>query len=119
VAQGLLQQAQRPGGAAILLTLGRSRPLGQNALLRLSPVADPRPAAMVRMHGGQALAVEAADPGRDGLVVAAPDEMGGGGVAGALANRQQGAGAVNLGGGGTLRAAQAGKLCALVDGERA
>jgi hypothetical protein len=119
LAQGLLQQAQRPGGAAILFPLRRSGPLGQDALLLVSPVADPRPAAMMRAHGGQSLPVEAADPGRDGLVVAAPDQVSGGGVAGAVGNRQQGAGSVDFSGGGALRAAQAGEFGALVCGERA
>jgi hypothetical protein len=118
-AQRLLQQAQRPGGAAVLLPLRRSRPLGQDALLLLSPVADARPAAMMRAHSSQSLTVEAADPGRDRLVVAAPDEMGGGGVAGPIGNRQQGAGPIDFSGGGALGATEAGELCALLRGERA
>jgi hypothetical protein len=119
LAQSLLQQAQRPRGSAILLPLGRSRPLGQNALLLLNPVADPRPAAMVRVHGGKPFPVEAADPGRDRLVVAASDQLGGSGVTGPIGNRQQGAGTVDLGGWSTGRAAQAGELFALLRGERA
>src|SRR3712207_165608 len=118
-AQRLLQQAQRPGGSAILLALRRSCPLGQNALLLPDAIADPRSAAMVRAHGGQPFAVEAADPGRERLVVAASDPMGGGGVAGSIGNRQQGAGTVDLGGGSPVRAAQAGELLALLRGERA
>ncbi len=118
-AQGLLQQAQRPGRGAILLALRRSRPLGQDALLLPDAIADPRSAAMVRAHGGKPFPVEAADPGRDRLVVAASDPMGGGGVAGSIGHRQQGAGTVDLGGGSPVRAAQAGELLALLRGERA
>ena len=74
---------------------------------------------MVRAHGRQPFPVEAADPGRDGLIVAASDQTRGGGVAGALSNRQQGAGAIDLGGGSTLRTAQAGEFGALIRRERA
>jgi hypothetical protein len=42
--QGSLQQAQGPGRRAVLLALGRAGPFGQNALLRISPIADPRAA---------------------------------------------------------------------------
>src|SRR5215203_5184777 len=119
LAQGFLQQAQGPGGGAIMLALGRSRPLGQNALLRVSPIADLWPTPMVGPHGRQSLTVEAADPGRDGLVMPASDPMRRGGVAGSISNRQQGTGAVNLGGGSRLRAAQTGQLLVLVRGEGA
>src|SRR4029079_7197797 len=40
--QGSLQQAQRPGRRAVLLALGRAGPFGQDALLRISPIAGPR-----------------------------------------------------------------------------
>src|SRR4051812_26348115 len=40
--QGSLQQAQGPRRRAVLLALGRAGPFGQNALLRVSPIADPR-----------------------------------------------------------------------------
>src|SRR5918998_209432 len=96
-----------------------SRLSDQVALLLMSPIADAWPAAMMRAHGSQPFAVEAADPSGDGLIVVAPDPMGSSGVAGALGNGQQGAGAVDLGDGGTLRAAQAGELYALLRGERA
>src|SRR5215216_8121862 len=39
--QGSLQQAQRPSRRAVLLALGRAGPFGQNALLRISAIADP------------------------------------------------------------------------------
>ena len=74
---------------------------------------------MVRAHGGQPLAVEAADPGGNGLIVAAPDQTSRGGVAGAISNRQQSTGAVDFSRGGTLRTTEAGEFCALVCGERA
>ena len=95
-AQGLLQQAQRPGGGAVGLALGGSSPLGQDALLLRGAIADARPAAMVWVHGGQPLAVEAADPGGNGLIVAAPDQTSRGSVAGAISDRQQSTGAVDL-----------------------
>ena len=117
LAQGLLQQAQRPGGSAILLALGRTGPLGQNAVLLQGAIADARPAAMVRAHCSKPLAVEAADPGREGFGVAASDQMRRGGVAGSISNRQQGTGAVDLSGGSSLRAAQTGQLLVLVRGE--
>src|SRR3982750_1123109 len=41
LAQGFLQQAQGPPGCAVLLALGRARPFGQDALLRVSAIADP------------------------------------------------------------------------------
>src|SRR4051795_1076110 len=41
VAQGFLQQAQGPGGRAVLIALGRAGPFGQDALLRISAIADP------------------------------------------------------------------------------
>src|SRR3954452_23225902 len=39
--QGFLQQAQGPGGRAVLIALGRAGPFGQDALLRVSAIADP------------------------------------------------------------------------------
>src|SRR5215218_4412291 len=39
LAQGSLQQAQGPRRRAVLLALGRACPFGQNALLRVSPIA--------------------------------------------------------------------------------
>ena len=53
-----------------------------------------------------------------GFVVAASDQMGGGSVTGAIGNRQQGTGAVDFCGGGTLRTAQAGELFTLLRRER-
>src|SRR6185295_20374004 len=73
LAQGFLQQAQGPGRRAVLLALGRAGPFGQNALLRISPIAGPRAAPMAGPHGGEPVAVEAADPGGDGLVVPSSD----------------------------------------------
>src|SRR4051812_25855466 len=69
LAQGSLQQAQRPRRRAVLLAPGRAGPFGQNALLRVSPIADPWSAPMARPHGGEPVAVEAAHPGGDGLIV--------------------------------------------------
>src|SRR5215207_2968433 len=50
LAQGSLQQAQRPRRRAVRLALGRAGPFGQNALLRVSPIADPWSAPMARPH---------------------------------------------------------------------
>jgi hypothetical protein len=85
LAQGCLQQAHRPGDRVILLSLGRARPLGQNGLLLRSSKADPRRAGMMRVHGGQPFPVEAADPGRDHLCVAASDQTDGGSLSSPLA----------------------------------
>src|SRR5215216_931510 len=41
-------------------------PFGQNALLRVSPIAGPRATPMAGPHGGEPVAVEAAHPGGDG-----------------------------------------------------
>src|SRR3954452_4051284 len=68
LAQGSLQQAQGPGGRTVPLALGRSGPFRQNALLRVSAIADPRSARVSRSHGREPVAVEVADPGGDGLV---------------------------------------------------
>src|SRR5215216_2106801 len=57
VAQGFLQQAQRPSRRAVLLALGRAGPFGQNALLRVSPIAGPRATPMARPHGGAPVTV--------------------------------------------------------------
>src|SRR4051795_2556941 len=52
VAQGFLQQAQGPRRRAVLFALRGSRPFGQNALLRISAIADPWSAPMAGPHGG-------------------------------------------------------------------
>src|SRR3954449_10950332 len=119
LAQGFLQQAQRPSRRAVLLALGRAGPFGQDALLRISAIADPWSAPMAGPHGRKPVAVEAADPGGDRLVVPSSDLVSGGRVAGAIGNGQQGAGALDLRGGGAERAAQAGQLLALIRRERA
>src|SRR3954451_4985054 len=111
--QGSLQQAQGPGGRAVLVALGRAGPFGQNALLRISAIADPWSAPMPRPHGHEPVAVEAADPGGDRLIVPSSDLVSGGRVTGAIRNGQQGAGTLALRGGGAERAAQAGQLLAL------
>src|SRR3954451_21874873 len=54
---GLLQQAQRPSRRAVLLALGRAGPFGQEALLRISAIADPWSAPMAGPHGGEPVAV--------------------------------------------------------------
>src|SRR5215204_1534405 len=94
-------------------------PFGQDALLRVSPIADPWSAPMPRPHGRKPLAVEATDPGGEGLVVPSSDLVGGRRVAGALRNGQERSGALHLRGGGAERAAQAGQLLALIHRERA
>src|SRR5215218_8762085 len=119
LAQGFLQQAQGPRRRAVLVALRGSRPFGQNALLRASPRADPWSAPMARPHSGEPIAVEAADPGGDGLVVPSSDLVGGSRVACAIRNGQERSGALDLRGGSTERAAQAGQLLALIRRERA
>src|SRR3712207_2440533 len=119
LAQGFLQQAQGPRRRAVLFALRGSRPFGQNALLRASPIADPWSAPMARPHSGESLVVEAADPGGDGLVVPSSDLVGRGRVARAIRNGQQGAGTLHLRGGSAGRAAQAGQLLAFIRRERA
>src|SRR5215216_7947401 len=96
LAQGSLQQAQGPRRRAVLVALGHACPFGQNALLLVSPIADPWSAPMARPHGGEPVPVEAADPGGDGLVVPSSDLVGGRRVARAISNGQQGAGALDL-----------------------
>src|SRR5215203_4357197 len=118
-AQGFLQQAQRPRRRAVLVALGHAGPFGQDALLRISAIADPWSAPMARPHSGEPVAVEAADPGRDGLIVPSSDLVGGRRVACAIRNGQKSAGALDLRGGGAGRAAQAGQLLALIRRERA
>src|SRR4051812_9059315 len=117
--QGFLQQAQGPGGRAVLIALGRAGPFGQDALLRISAIADPWSAPMTGPHGGEPLAVEATDPGRDRLVVSSSDLVGRRRVARAIRNGQERSGALDLRGGGAERAAQAGQLLALIRRERA
>src|SRR3954463_5207098 len=117
--QGSLQQAQRPRRRAVLLALGRAGPFGQNALLRISAIADPWSAPMAGPHGGEPVAVEAADPGGDRLGVLSSDLVGGRRVARAIRNGQERSGALDVRGGGAERAAQAGQLLALIRRERA
>src|SRR3954470_6132585 len=119
LAQGSLQQAQGPGGRAVRVALGRSCPFRQNALLRVSAIADPRSAPVARSHGSQPVAVEAADPGGDGLGVPSSDLVGRRRVASPISNGQQNSGALDLRGGSAERTAQAGQLLALIRGERA
>src|SRR3954447_4718156 len=89
VAQGSLQQAQRPSRRAVLLALRRAGPFGQDALLRVSAIADPWSAPMAGPHGGEPVAVEAADPGGDRLVVPSSDLVCGSRVARAIRNGQE------------------------------
>src|SRR3954471_4496759 len=119
LAQGFLQQAQRPCRRAVRLALRGSRPFRQDALLRVSPIADPRATPMARPHGREPVAVEAADPGRDGLGVPSSDLVGSRRVARAIRNGQERSGALDLRGGRAERAAQAGQLLALIRRERA
>src|SRR3982751_5959776 len=99
LAQGFLQQAQGPGGRAVLVALRGSSPFGQNALLRVSAIADPRTAPMPRPHGREPVAVEAADPGRGGLGVPSSDLVGRRRVAGPIGNGPERSSALDLGGG--------------------
>src|SRR5215211_4667377 len=108
LAQGFLQQAQRPGRRTVLFALWGSRPFGQDALLRVSAIADPRAAPMPRPHSGEPLAVEATDPGGDRLGVPSSVLVGGRRVARAIRKGQERSGALDLCGGSAGRAAQAG-----------
>src|SRR3954451_21679509 len=119
VAQGSLQQAQGPRRRAVLLALGRARPFGQDALLRGSAIADPRATSVAGPHGREPVAVEAANPGREGLGVPSSDLVGCRRVGCAISDGQQGSGALNLRGGSAERTAQACQLLALIRGERA
>src|SRR5215207_4679470 len=107
-AQGFLQQAQRPRRRAVLFALGHAGPFGPNALLLVSPIADPWSTPMARPHGGEPVPVEAADPGGDGLGVPSSDLVGGSRVTGPISNGQERSSALDLRGGSTERAAQAG-----------
>src|SRR5215210_1213026 len=118
LAQGSLQQAQGPRRRAVRLALWGSRPFGQDALLRVSPIADPWSAPMAGPHGREPVVVEAADPGGDGLVVPSSDLVGGRRVARAIRNGQQRSGALDLRGGSTEGVAQAGQFLALIRSER-
>src|SRR3954447_18912892 len=89
LAQGFLQQAHGPGGRAILLALWGACPFGQNALLLVDAIADPRATSVAGSHGSEPVAVEAADPGGDGLVVPPSNLVSGGCVTGPLSNGQQ------------------------------
>src|SRR5689334_3477569 len=74
---------------------------------------------MAGPHGREPVAVEAAHPGRDGLIVPSSDLVGRCRVAGALRNGQERSGALDVRGGGAERAAPAGQLLALLRRERA
>src|SRR5215203_1619131 len=113
-AQGSLQQAQGPRRRAVLLALGHACLFGQNALLRVSAIADPWSAPMARPHSGEPVAVEAAHPSRDGLIVPSSDLVGGRRVACAIRNGQERSGTLDVRGGSTERAAQAAQLLALI-----
>src|SRR3954467_9158790 len=109
LAQGSLQQAQGPGGRAVPLAHERARPFGQNALLRVSPIADPRATSVARRRGPEPAAVEAAHPGRNGLGVPSSDPVSGRRVARPIRNGQQGAGTLDLCGGGGGRGGPGGR----------
>src|SRR3954451_5970912 len=119
LAQGPLQQAHGPGDRAILLALWGACPFRQDALLRVRAIADPRAAPVAGSHGSEPVAVEAADPGGDVLVVPPSNLVSGGCVTGPLSNGQQRSGALDLRGGSAGRATQAGQRDPLVSGERA
>src|SRR5215210_368140 len=72
LAQGFLQQAYGPGRRAVLFALQGSRHFGQDALLLVDPIAKAWPSAVAGPHGGKPVAVEAADPGGDGLLCRRP-----------------------------------------------
>src|SRR3954470_24215657 len=109
LAQGFLQQAHGPGSRAVLFALRGSRPFRQNALLLVDAIAEAGPSAVTRLHGSEPVAVEAADPGGDGLIVPSSDLVSGGCVTGPLSNGQERSSALDLRGGSTGRTAQAGQ----------
>src|SRR5215207_6325680 len=69
--------------------------------------------------GGAPVAVEAAHPGGDGLIVPSSNLVGCRRVGCAIRNGQERSSALDLCGGSTERAAQAGQLLALIRRERA
>src|SRR3982751_3542992 len=97
--QGSLQQAHGPGGRAVLVALGRAGPFGQDALLRISAIADPRATSVAGSHGREPVAVEATDPGGDGLGVPSSDLVGRHRIARAIRNVQERSSALDLRGG--------------------
>src|SRR3954452_16377764 len=109
LAQGFLQQAHGPGSRAVLFALRGSRPFRQNALLLVDAIAEAWPSAVTRLHGREPVAVEAADPGGDRLIVPSSDLVSGGCVTGPLSNGQERSSALDLRGGSTGRTAQAGQ----------
>src|SRR3954463_6824869 len=92
LAQGFLQQAQGPSRRAVLFALWGSRPFGQDALLRVTAIADPRATSVTRPHGREPVTVEATDPGRDRLGVPSSDLVGCRRVGCAISDGQQGSG---------------------------
>src|SRR5829696_5758508 len=117
LAQGSLQQAQGPGRRAVLVALRGSRHFGQNALLLVDPIAEAWPSAVTRLHGREPVAVEAADPGGDRLIVPSSDLAGRRRVAGPVGNGQERSSALDLRGGSTERTAQAGQGDPFIRGE--
>src|SRR4051812_48309224 len=109
LAQGFLQQAHGPGSRAVLFAVRGSRHFGQNALLLAEAIAEAWPSAVTRLHGREPVAVEAADPGGDRLIVPSSDLVSCRRVAGPLSNGQERSSALDLRGGSTERAAQAGQ----------
>src|SRR3954467_948314 len=109
LAQGFLQQAHGPGSRAVLFAVRGSRPFRQNALLLVDAIAEAWPSAVTRLHGSEPVAVEAADPGGDRLIVPSSDLVSGGCVTGPLSNGQKRSSALDLRGGSTGRTAQAGQ----------
>src|SRR3954462_8994779 len=88
-AQGFLQQAHGPGSRAVLFAVRGSRPFRQNALLLVDAIAEAWPSAVTRLHGSEPVAVEAADPGGDRLIVPSSDLVSCRRVAGPLSNGQE------------------------------
>src|SRR3954470_18127198 len=89
LAQGFLQQAHGPGSRAVLFALLGSRQFRKNALLLVNAIAEAWPSAVTRLHGREPVAVEAADPGGDRLIVPSSDLVSCRRVAGPLSNGQR------------------------------
>src|SRR3954452_511266 len=88
-AQGGPQRAQRPRRGAVTVAVRDPRGLGQDAPLLIVGVADRGPAAVARQRRARPVPIEAGDPSRDGVTVAASDLSGRGHVALSVGDGEQ------------------------------
>ena len=73
--QSVAQGVQGPGRRTIPRALRNSGDFGEDAPLRHRAIADPMTTPMARHHRGQAVAVEASHPARNGITRAAPNQL--------------------------------------------